>query len=272
MGKNRKLFKKIRYTKGTFHANMGTIKDRNGSQAPGPGGSGSFVSPPEPESDPKLGSEPGSRSGWSRIASASRAARWGAPPAYRPRSVPSPEPRPAWPRPRHGARPRRPGGRGQVRVLAQGPDWARRFRCGLQGAPPRGEGQASPGRALARAAPPPRGPPTFRSRDPLILTAGHPPSPPPHPGDLFIPPGAPHVHSQASPHLHPTAPGPYPSYTPDRSSPGTCQVLTWLGQGLQGVARFSALEGHPRFVFRNTTWRSPSSALIRRISPSLRLS
>ena len=27
-GKN--LFKKIRYTKGTFHAKMGTIKDRNG--------------------------------------------------------------------------------------------------------------------------------------------------------------------------------------------------------------------------------------------------
>ena len=30
MGKTRELFKKIRYTKGTFHANMGTIKDRNG--------------------------------------------------------------------------------------------------------------------------------------------------------------------------------------------------------------------------------------------------
>ena len=30
MGKNRDLFKKIRDTKGTFHANMGTIKDRNG--------------------------------------------------------------------------------------------------------------------------------------------------------------------------------------------------------------------------------------------------
>ena len=29
MGKTRDLFKKIRYTKGTFHANMGTIKDRN---------------------------------------------------------------------------------------------------------------------------------------------------------------------------------------------------------------------------------------------------
>ena len=29
MGKNRDLFKKIRDTKGTFHAKMGTIKDRN---------------------------------------------------------------------------------------------------------------------------------------------------------------------------------------------------------------------------------------------------
>ena len=29
MGKTRHLFKKIRDTKGTFHANMGTIKDRN---------------------------------------------------------------------------------------------------------------------------------------------------------------------------------------------------------------------------------------------------
>jgi len=30
MGKTRNLFKKIRETKGTFHAKMGTIKDRNG--------------------------------------------------------------------------------------------------------------------------------------------------------------------------------------------------------------------------------------------------
>ena len=30
MGKSRDLFKKIRHTKGTFHAKMGTIKDRNG--------------------------------------------------------------------------------------------------------------------------------------------------------------------------------------------------------------------------------------------------
>ena len=30
MGKTRDLFKKIRYTKGTFHAKMGSIKDRNG--------------------------------------------------------------------------------------------------------------------------------------------------------------------------------------------------------------------------------------------------
>ena len=30
MGKTRDLFKKIRDTKGTFHARMGTIKDRNG--------------------------------------------------------------------------------------------------------------------------------------------------------------------------------------------------------------------------------------------------
>ena len=31
-GKTRDLFKKIRYTKGTFHAKMGTIKDRNGME------------------------------------------------------------------------------------------------------------------------------------------------------------------------------------------------------------------------------------------------
>ena len=31
MGKIRDLFKKIRNTKGTFHAKMGTIKDSNGS-------------------------------------------------------------------------------------------------------------------------------------------------------------------------------------------------------------------------------------------------
>ena len=31
MGKIRDLFKKIRDTKGTFHAKMGTIKDRNGT-------------------------------------------------------------------------------------------------------------------------------------------------------------------------------------------------------------------------------------------------
>ena len=32
MGKTRNLFKKIRDTKGTFHAKMGTIKDRNGME------------------------------------------------------------------------------------------------------------------------------------------------------------------------------------------------------------------------------------------------
>ena len=31
MGKTRNLFKKIRDTKGTFHAKMGSIKDRNGT-------------------------------------------------------------------------------------------------------------------------------------------------------------------------------------------------------------------------------------------------
>ena len=31
MGKSRDLFKKVRDTKGTFHAKMGTIKDRNGT-------------------------------------------------------------------------------------------------------------------------------------------------------------------------------------------------------------------------------------------------
>ena len=30
MGKTRDLFRKIRHTKGTFHAKMGSIKDRNG--------------------------------------------------------------------------------------------------------------------------------------------------------------------------------------------------------------------------------------------------
>ena len=30
MGKTRDLFKKIRHTKGQFHAKMGTVKDRNG--------------------------------------------------------------------------------------------------------------------------------------------------------------------------------------------------------------------------------------------------
>ena len=30
MGKTRELFKKIRDTKGTFHAKMGSIKDRKG--------------------------------------------------------------------------------------------------------------------------------------------------------------------------------------------------------------------------------------------------
>ena len=32
MGKTRDLFKKIRHTKGTFHAKMGTINDRNGME------------------------------------------------------------------------------------------------------------------------------------------------------------------------------------------------------------------------------------------------
>ena len=31
MGKTRDLFKKIRVTKGTFHAKMGAIQDRNGT-------------------------------------------------------------------------------------------------------------------------------------------------------------------------------------------------------------------------------------------------
>ena len=34
MGKTRDLFKKIRDTKGTFHAKMGTIKERNGMHLP----------------------------------------------------------------------------------------------------------------------------------------------------------------------------------------------------------------------------------------------
>ena len=32
MGKTRDLFKEIRDTKGTFHANMGTIKDKKGKK------------------------------------------------------------------------------------------------------------------------------------------------------------------------------------------------------------------------------------------------
>ena len=32
MGKTKDLFKKIRDTKGTFHAKMGTMKDRNGME------------------------------------------------------------------------------------------------------------------------------------------------------------------------------------------------------------------------------------------------
>ena len=32
MGKTRDLFKKMRDTKGTFHAKMGSIKDRNGME------------------------------------------------------------------------------------------------------------------------------------------------------------------------------------------------------------------------------------------------
>ena len=35
MGKTSDLFKKIRDTKGTFHAKMGTIKDRNGMDLTG---------------------------------------------------------------------------------------------------------------------------------------------------------------------------------------------------------------------------------------------
>ena len=35
MGKTRDLFKKIRHTKGTFHARMGSIKDRNGMDLTG---------------------------------------------------------------------------------------------------------------------------------------------------------------------------------------------------------------------------------------------
>ena len=31
MGKTRDLFQKIRHTKGTFHAKMGSIKDKNGT-------------------------------------------------------------------------------------------------------------------------------------------------------------------------------------------------------------------------------------------------
>ena len=36
MGKTRDLFREIRHTKGTFHAKMGSIKDRNGMDLTGP--------------------------------------------------------------------------------------------------------------------------------------------------------------------------------------------------------------------------------------------
>ena len=36
MGKTRELFKKIRDTRGIFHAKMGSIKDRNGIDLTGP--------------------------------------------------------------------------------------------------------------------------------------------------------------------------------------------------------------------------------------------
>ena len=38
MEKTRDLFKEIRYTKGTFHAKMGSIKDRNGKDLTEAGG------------------------------------------------------------------------------------------------------------------------------------------------------------------------------------------------------------------------------------------
>ena len=38
MGKTRNFFKKIRDTKGTFHAKMGKIKDRNGKDLTEAGG------------------------------------------------------------------------------------------------------------------------------------------------------------------------------------------------------------------------------------------
>ena len=45
MGKTRDLFKKIRDTKGTFHAKMGSIKDRNGMDLiPGTGEPGGLPS------------------------------------------------------------------------------------------------------------------------------------------------------------------------------------------------------------------------------------
>ena len=44
MGKTRDLFKKIRDTKGTFHAKMGSIKDRNGRDLGEPRGLASLGS------------------------------------------------------------------------------------------------------------------------------------------------------------------------------------------------------------------------------------
>ena len=42
MGKTRDLFKKIRDTRGTFHAKMGSIKDRNGMDLPGSSAQGIY--------------------------------------------------------------------------------------------------------------------------------------------------------------------------------------------------------------------------------------
>ena len=65
MGKTRDLFKKIRNTKGTFHAKMGSIKDRNGMDL--------IPETGEPGGVPSMGSH--SRTRLKRLSSSSNRSR-----------------------------------------------------------------------------------------------------------------------------------------------------------------------------------------------------
>ena len=63
MGKARNLLKKIRDTKGTFHAKMGTIKDRMGNFPGGSDGKASTVNEGDLGSIPGSGRSPGEGNG-----------------------------------------------------------------------------------------------------------------------------------------------------------------------------------------------------------------